>query len=99
VNAIDDRYRRALVEEYESYVRADRTEEAEHVAGVLREQYGYDVDEQARPKEPVQQTEAEPRLPEAAVAPKPEPPTAEAKPSGAKKAAAKRVPAKPTEGK
>lgn len=92
---IDDRYRDALIEEHASYVRAQRIEDAEHVAGVLRDQYGYDVGGQAKGESPKLQTAAEPRLAEVAVEPRPEPANAEAKPSAAKKAAAKRASAKP----
>ncbi|MER6534689.1 hypothetical protein ABT215_12940 [Streptomyces sp900105755] len=103
MNAIDERYKQALIEEHESYVRAKRTKDAEHVAEVLREQYGYDVGghEKAETKtaEQAPQTAAEPRPPEATVPPKPEPAGAEAKPTVAKKTAAKRAPSKPVEDK
>lgn len=95
MNAIDNRYKRALIDEYESYTRAKRTEDAAQVADVLREQYGHDVEKQAEPEEKVQEpaprTTAEPRPPEAAVASKPEPASVEEKPTAAKKAAAKRT--------
>ncbi|MFF2383761.1 hypothetical protein [Streptomyces sp. NPDC058108] len=102
MNPIDDRYKRALIEEHESYVGAKRTKDAEQVAKVLREQYGHEVDQEkaeTKTKEQAPQTTAEPRPPEAAVAPKPEPASAEAKPAVAKKAAAKRTSTKPAEDK
>ena len=102
MNAIDERYKQALIEEHESYVRARRTKDAEQVAAVLREQYGHEVGEarvETKAKEPAPQTTAEPRPPEAAVAPKPEPASAEVKPTAAKKTAAKRAQAKPAEDK
>lgn len=102
MNAIDDRYKRALIDEHEAYVRVGRTADAAQVAKVLRDQYGHDVNEKAESEatvtESVTRTAAEPRLPEAAVEPKPEPAGAEVKPA-AKKATAKRAAAKPTEGK
>jgi hypothetical protein len=96
VNAIDNRYKQALIDEYESYSRAKRTEDAAHVAEVLREQYGYDVEKHA---EPAPRTTAEPRPPEAAVAAKPEPASMEEKPTAAKKAVAKRAASQSAEGK
>lgn len=103
MNAIDNRYKQALIDEYEAYSRAKRTESAEHVAEVLREQYGYDVEKQAEPEEkaqePTPRTTAEPRPPEAAVASKPEPASVEEKPTAAKKAVAKRTASQSAEGK
>jgi hypothetical protein len=43
VRDIKDAYRQALVEEYEGYVRAGRSADAEHVARVLSKHYGVDV--------------------------------------------------------
>lgn len=40
---IEAAYRDALVEEYEGYARAGRTKDAEHVAGILKDRYSYDV--------------------------------------------------------
>lgn len=40
---VKDAYRQAMVEEYEAYVRAGRTADAEYVAGVLSKFYGVDV--------------------------------------------------------
>lgn len=42
-----DDYRRALVEEYEAYQRAGRTDDAKHVAEVLRDEYDHEVDDGA----------------------------------------------------
>jgi hypothetical protein len=98
VKAIDDRYKRAMIEEYEGHVRARRTELAEHVAQTLLDQYGYDVDAQEddEPQDPAEtadsgpapETTAAASPPEAAVEPRPQPPTAETKPAAAKKTTA-----------
>jgi hypothetical protein len=45
MNSIDERYKRALIEEHESYRSAGRGADAEEVARVLKEQYGHDVTE------------------------------------------------------
>jgi len=70
---IEAAYKEALVEEYEGYVRAGRTEDAEHVAGILKDRYGYDAGkrnaEEAAPV--VSEKAAEEKPPEAAVDPKP----------------------------
>lgn len=78
-------YRRAYVEEYESYQRAGRGEDAERVAAILREQYGHEVAPGAKPK-PAQDA------PERADKERPAENTAEPKP--AQRTAAKRTPAK-----
>lgn len=66
---IDGDYRRALLDEYTGYVRAGRTDDAEQVAQVLREQYGHEVPS----GEPAAPERADvPKLPEAAVEPKPQ---------------------------
>jgi len=103
---IEAAYKDALIEEYEGYMRAGRSEDAEQVAAVLKGDYGYDVvkpDGEAK-KASTPETKAVPRPPEAAVEPKPEPASAatkprvadvDEKPAAAKKAAAKRAPAKP----
>ncbi|MFF3884033.1 hypothetical protein [Streptomyces sp. NPDC001914] len=95
MKAIDDRYKRAMIDEYEGHVRARRTELAEHVAETLLSQYGYDVNALAD-DEPSETTEAGPAPettavappPEAAVEPKPQAPTADTKPAAAKKTTA-----------
>lgn len=85
---IEAAYKDALVEEYEGYVRAGRTEDAEHVAGLLKDRYSYDVagevgDDGAKKAEkdpqPPEKAEAE-KLPENATDPKPRR-TPRAKPS------------------
>lgn len=68
---IDERYKKALVEEHASYVQAGRIDEAEHVATVLKDQYGHDV-----AGEPVKSEAA----PERADVEKPPENTAEPKP-------------------
>lgn len=79
---IEAAYKDALVEEYEGYVRAGRSDDAEHVAGVLKDRFGYDAGrakaEEAAPAAPEKATEEKP--PEAAVDPKPRR-TTRAKPS------------------
>lgn len=96
---IEGAYRDATIAEYESLKGAGRDAEAAHVAEVLREQYGYDVEppaaEGATPKSedpPKRATEPERAdagvLPEAAVEPKVDPRTprtpATRKPAGVK---------------
>jgi len=70
---IEAAYKDALVEEYEGYVRAGRTEEAEHVAGILKDRYGYDAGKRnAKEAAPaVSEKAAEEKPPESAVDPKP----------------------------
>lgn len=73
-------YEEALVEEYDSYVRAGRSEDAKEVARVLKEQYGHDVakrdsdgDDKGKKPEPkpeLERADVE-KPPEAAVDPKP----------------------------
>jgi len=70
----------ALVQEYESYVRAGRKAEAEQVATVLKDQYGHNVtktdgdgaekETKVEPKPVPERADAE-KPPEAAVEPKP----------------------------
>ncbi|MFF8406904.1 hypothetical protein ACF06P_35415 [Streptomyces sp. NPDC015684] len=104
MKAVDDRYKAGLIDEYQSYVRAKRTKEAEGVAQVLRDQYDYDVDSQDddEPKEGTPESTdtgkapentAASSPPEAAVEPKPQPAGPDTKPAAAKKTAA---PAKKT---
>ncbi len=77
---IEAAYKDALVEEYEGYVRAGRTEDAEHVAAILKDRYSHDVVSESEgdgakktAKESPQPAEkaAEEKPPEAAVDPKP----------------------------
>ena len=79
-----DVYRQALIEEYEAYRRADRADDAEHVAGVLKDYYGHDVtgDGETAEKATPEHTAAE-KPPETATPPKP----ARPKPARAKKPA------------
>jgi hypothetical protein len=72
---IEAAYKDALIEEHASYVRANRTAEAEQVAQVLRDRYDHDVtrggdDEQADQAPTSERADVE-KLPEAAVDPKP----------------------------
>lgn len=43
MSSVDDRYKAALIEEHDSYVRSGRAADAKEVARVLKEQYGQDV--------------------------------------------------------
>ncbi|MFJ2004810.1 hypothetical protein [Streptomyces chartreusis] len=84
-----------MIEEHASYVRAGRTEQAEHVAAVLLADYDHDVEATTeetgeRPTPGEQENAASAPPPEAAVEPKP-----------AKKAAPparKAAPSKPAQG-
>lgn len=76
---IEAAYKDALLEEHASYVRAGREAEAEHVAGVLKGQYGHDVakksnedggEKEKKPEPAPERADAE-KAPEAAVEPKP----------------------------
>ncbi|MFF7966756.1 hypothetical protein ACFZC3_15490 [Streptomyces sp. NPDC007903] len=97
MKAVDERYKAALIDEYQSYVRAKRTKDAEHVAQVLRDQYDYDVDAQddetksAKPESKdvgaAPETTSAGSPPEAAVEPKPAPANDDTK-QAAKKTAA-----------
>lgn len=74
---IEAAYKDALIEEHASYVRANRTAEAEQVAQVLRDRYDHDVaikgDGGAKEKspEPAPERADVEKPPEAAVDPKP----------------------------
>lgn len=77
---IETAYKDALIDEHEGYVRAGRIEDAEHVAGILKDRYGHSIasesegdDDKTAAKEPPQAPEkadAE-KLPENAMDPKP----------------------------
>ena len=78
MSSVDDRYKQALIEEHDSYVRSGRAEDAKGVAKVLKEQYGHDVskeDEASEDKSKLAST-----LPENAVAEKPPEAAVEPKP-------------------
>lgn len=95
-------YRDAMISEYESYKGAGRKKDADHVAEVLRTEYDYEVEPEPepekkssdgdgpekRPEADLRQTTAEPKPPEAAVEPKPQP--------AARKTASSRTAAKKT---
>jgi hypothetical protein len=81
MTTIDDRYKDALIEEHASYVRAKRTKDANHVAAVLKEQYGHDVAESGAEKDEEPQ-----RAPERADAEKAPENTADPKPRRAARA-------------
>lgn len=78
-------YKRAYLEEYEAYRRAGRPDDAERIAGILRDHYGHDVTggkdakKAAEPATP-ERTDAE-RPPENATPTKPAPRTAARKPA------------------
>lgn len=75
MSSVDDRYKQALIEEYESYVRSGRTKDAEGVAKVLKDQYDHDVskkDDEGEDKPKLAST-----LPENAAAERPAEDTAE----------------------
>lgn len=77
MSSVDDRYKQALIEEYESYVRSGRTKDAEGVAKVLKDQYDHDVskkDDEGEDKPKLAST-----LPENAAAERPAEDTAEPK--------------------
>lgn len=42
---IEGDYKRAYVDEHAALVRAGRAESAERVAGILRDEFGYDIDD------------------------------------------------------
>ena len=78
MSSVDDRYKAALIEEHDSYVRSGRTEDAKGVARVLKDQYDHDVS-----KKDDSGSEDKPKLastlPENAAAEKPAEDTAEPK--------------------
>ncbi|MEU6552108.1 hypothetical protein ABZ915_17755 [Streptomyces sp. NPDC046915] len=43
MSSVDDRYKAALIEEHDSYVRSGRTQDAKEVARILKAQYDHDV--------------------------------------------------------
>lgn len=51
MSSVTDRYKTALIEEHESYVRSGRTKDAAQVAKVLKEQHDYDVSDHDDPKD------------------------------------------------
>ena len=78
MSSVDDRYKAALIEEHDSYVRSGRTDDAKGVAKVLKDQYDHDVtkqDDDSEDKPKLAST-----LPETAEAQKPPENTAEPKP-------------------
>lgn len=85
-------YQRAYLEEYESYRRAGRSDDAKHIAGILRDHYGHEVegDANSEPKKP--ETSEKPDTPERAD--KERMPEDTAKPKPAQRTTAKRTPAK-----
>jgi hypothetical protein len=93
---IDDVYKQAMISEWEAYERSGRTEQASYVAGVLLDQYDYDVHEaDEETKEPQAATEPPVKENTAAEAP----PEKAVEPAAAKKTAApvrKQAAAKPT---
>ena len=46
MSSIEDRYKAALIEEHDGYVRSGRMDDAKGVAKVLKDQYGHDVSKQ-----------------------------------------------------
>lgn len=74
---IEAAYKDALIEEHAGYVRAGRTEDAEHVAATLKDRYDHDVTNEGieAPAPEPKKAEAEKadagKAPEAAVDPKP----------------------------
>lgn len=43
MSSVDERYKAALIEEHDGYVRSGRAEDAKGVARVLKDQYDHDV--------------------------------------------------------
>lgn len=77
MSSVDDRYKQALIEEHDSYVRSGRTEDAKGVARVLKDQYDHDVSKQDEGSE--DKPKLATTLPENAAAQKPAEDTAEPK--------------------
>lgn len=77
MSSVDDRYKQALIEEHDGYVRSGRTEDAKGVARVLKDQYDYDVSKKADASEDKPKLSS--TLPENAAAEKPAEDTAEPK--------------------
>ncbi|MYR84083.1 hypothetical protein GTY41_03770 [Streptomyces sp. SID685] len=77
MSSVNDRYKAALIEEHDSYVRGGRAQDAKEVARILKEQYDHDVDEHDDGEE---KPKLVPTLPERADAPKPPENTDEPKP-------------------
>lgn len=77
MSSVDDRYKAALIEEHDSYVRSGRAEDAKEVARVLKEQYDHDV---AKRDDGEEKPKLASTLPESAEAQKPPENTAEPKP-------------------
>lgn len=78
MSSVDERYKAALIEEHDSYVRSGRAEDAKGVARVLKEQYDHDVTKQDGDGE--EKSKLASTLPETAEAQKPPENTAEPKP-------------------
>ena len=76
MSSVDDRYKAALIEEHDAYVRSGRTQDATEVARVLKEQYDHDVAEKDSEDKPKLAT----TLPESTAAERPPENTAEPKP-------------------
>jgi hypothetical protein len=100
IRDIPDAYLRSRVATYRTYRKAGLDERAEQVARVLKARHGFDVaDLETEKAGSAPEAAAADPMPEAAVEQKPQPASPEVKPTAAKKAAAKRTPAKPGEDK
>ncbi|MEV6737882.1 hypothetical protein AB0N14_13505 [Streptomyces sp. NPDC051104] len=82
MSSVDDRYKAALIEEHDSYVRSGRAQDAKEVARVLKEQYDHDVARKASDEkgDGEETAKAATTLPERADAEKAPETTAEPKP-------------------
>lgn len=73
---MDADYRAALIQEHDAYLRAGRDDDAAHVASVLRDQYGHEVDVKAKrqtAKKAAASERADQKAPETAVPDKAQP--------------------------
>jgi hypothetical protein len=96
VRDFDADFEAALVDEYEGYKRAGRTEDAAAVAKVLQDRFDHDVAPKSKPVTKADAPErADVKAPETAVPPKPVYGAATHPPEDAGELAAKRGPGRP----
>jgi hypothetical protein len=80
MSSIDDRYKAALIEEHDGYVRSGRAGDAKGVAKVLKDQYGHDIAKQDEDDGGEDKPKLASTLPESTAAEKAPENTAEPKP-------------------
>ncbi|WP_435251700.1 hypothetical protein [Streptomyces tendae] len=92
---IEADYKAAYLADYEAYARDGRTEDAARVAQILKDRFGYDVDQEQGEGQEQGDGGQEPAVPETTAAARPPEAAVEPKPP-AKKTTPRKAPAKKT---